>query len=186
MSWSTPKTWTAGAVTAAEMNAELRDNLAWLKAALAEHGITSDSVVGALLSARYGASMEVSGRSVADASDVAINFDTSDEEWDDAAFHDGVNRARFTIPTDGTYAISAFASFAANSTGRREAWIEKNGTDEYNRVRHDTSGGAAPTGIYTAVEVECSAGDYFIMRCRQASGTSLDVDARFQIRRIAA
>lgn len=185
MSWSSPKTWAAGAVTATEMNTELRDNLAWLKAALTTHGITSDSTVGALLSARYGASMTKTSQSVADATDVAIQFDAANEEWDDAAFHNDTAKARFTIPADGTYALSAWAQFEANGTGRREVWFEKNGTDAYNTIRLPTTGSVASTNLYVAVEVECVAGNYFILRCRQSSGSSLDVNARFQIRRIA-
>jgi hypothetical protein len=186
MAWSAPKTWTAGAATSAEFNSELRDNLIWLKAALTTHGITSDSIVGALLGARYGASMTATSVAVADATDVAISFDAANEEWDDAAFHNDVNKARFTIPADGTYALSAWVQYEADDQGFRAVWFEKNGTDAYNTIRTPTTGAAVSTNIYVAVEVECVAGDYFVMRCRQSSGSTLDVNARFQIRRIAA
>jgi hypothetical protein len=186
VAWTAPKTFTASsALTASELNTHLTANLTWLKDALAVIGQDSDSVAQVLQSARYGCSAYRSGVSVGDATDVAIQFETSDEVWDDAAFHDGVNKARFKAPTAGTYEVKAWAQFAANGTGRREIWFEVNGSDEYNRLRIPTTGSAASTNIFTACEIELSANDYVVMRARQSSGSTLDVNARFSIRRIA-
>jgi hypothetical protein len=191
MAWSAPKTWTAGAATSAEFNTEIRDNLLWLKAALTTLGQTSDSELRAILSAGYGASMTKTSQSVADATDVAISFDAADEEWDDAAFHNDTNKARFTIPATGTYELKVWVQFAAVSgdsagSSRREVWFEKNGVDEFNRVRIGNTGAVAATAITNAVDVEAVAGDYFVVRVRQTSGSTLNANARYQIRRIAA
>ena len=186
MAWTVPKTWTAGVVTAAEMNSEVRDNLTFIKDALTTHGITSDSVVQALLGARYGCSATITGYAIGDADDRTIQFSDSDLEWDDDTFHNDANKGRFTAPVTGTYECKAFIDFDPDGDGRREVWIEKNTTTEYNRVRVTSTGSSAATGLFTSVELEMNAGDYVIMMCRHTAGSTLDVDARFQIRRIAA
>ena len=43
MAWNHPSTWFNGAVTAAQMNAQIRDNMNWLKGALAAIRVTSDT-----------------------------------------------------------------------------------------------------------------------------------------------
>jgi len=114
-----------------------------------------------------------------------VQFDT--EEWDDAGFHSTVtNVQRVTIPTGGAgrYIFDSWTSFEANSTGRREAWFEKNGATEYNRVRLPANSNVA-TSFSNSVELSLNVGDYVVVRVRQNSGGDLDVDARLQVRRTA-
>jgi hypothetical protein len=185
MSWTTPKTWSAGsALPAADLNTYVRDNTEYIKDSLETHGITSDATPQPLKSGGYGCSLKTSGTvNLGDASDVQVQFD--DEEWDDAGFHSTVtNTARITIPTGGggRYLFNGHVSFAANSTGRRELWFEVNGADEYNRVRHQPVSSVA-TAIQTVLELELVAGDYVVLRARQNSGETLTASARLQARR---
>ena len=184
MAWTTPRTWTSGAVSAADMN-ETSDNLDWLKLALSIHGITSDSVVGTLQTTRYGVSSAVTSFAIPDATDKAVDFASADE-WDDADFHDpAVQNDRFFAPVTGTYDIKGWGKFDANSTGYRQAWVEKNDTTEYNKLSVVSAGGAVATGIFVAVELYLTANDYLNLRLRQNTGSSLNADARFQMRLIA-
>jgi hypothetical protein len=186
--WTTPKTWVAGsALTAAELNEQVRDDLTWVKDALTVHGITSDTTPQAIKSDRYGVSMS-GDDTAADATDAAISFGNSTEEYDDAGFHsENTNTSRITIPTGGagTYVFTAWVSFESNATGRREAWIEKNGATSYNRTRIATSGAGATTAFTVSCDIRCQVGDYFVVRVRQNSGSTLNVSARFQARRVA-
>ena len=185
-SWTTPKTWGAGAVTAAEFNEQLRDNQTWLKDTLTTHGLTSDTTPKVLLSARYGVSLTASV-SVNTGVDDSIDFTT--EEWDDAAFHsNSVNTARITIPTggDGTYEVKGWGQFSDGGTGLRSIWFEVNGATSYSRVRVPATGGSTNTGIYTSDEIELVAGDYVRLFARHNEGGTLSsCEFRFKARRVA-
>lgn len=186
MAWTTPKTFSAdAALTASELNTYLRDNQDWLKDALTTHGIESDSVVQVLKGARYGCSAYTESFTASDQEDRSVPFTTGEEEWDDAGFHNDTYQSRFTVPTAGTYECKLWVQFAANGTGVRQAWFEKNGADEYNRIRIATASSSVTTNIYVSVELELAANDYIIHRVRQNSGSSLDCRARASIRRIA-
>ena len=185
MAWTNPKTWFSGAITASEFNAQIRDNLAWLKAALATHGITSDTTRGPVLSARYGASALTTGASVSSDADVGIQFAVSDEEWKDAAgMHNDVNPRSFYPQGDFTYHVLVWASFAANSNGSRAVWIERSDGTQYNLVRVPATGSA--TNVSTGAYVEMAAGQSLALFVRQSSGSTLAVSARFQMVRVGA
>jgi len=184
MAWVTPRTWTSGAVSAADMN-ELRDSLQWLKDADTVHGITSDSTPQPLLSARYGVSVSISGDSFASGTDYAALFVNVDE-WDDDDFHDtGVNPRRIVIPVDGNYVLDGWFEYEANATGNRQMWFEKNGATEYNHVRVANSGSAAATSLFTSIKLPLLKDDYIQLYGRQSSGGSLDYEARLQVHRYA-
>ena len=185
-SWTTPKTYSGNTgLSASELNTYQRDDLTWLKDALATHGISSDSTIGTLLTARKGASLYVATWSVADTTDVAIQFADADASWDDANFHTDLTPARAHIPVDGTYGIIGYLSFEGDPSGRREGWIEVNLADTHFRSRIPAASGAA-TAFNIVGELELSKGDYIILRARQNSGSSLDVAARLTIRLIAS
>ena len=185
MAWTVPKTWTSGAVTAGEFNEQIRDNSDWLKDALTLHGITSDSVVGALLTARYGVSAAITNFSVPTATDKAVDF-TAADEWDDDNFHDpATSNDRFYIPDDGTYLLIGHALFEADEDGYRQVFIRKNDGSDYNKVSVPSLGPTVRTGITTSIEMELVTDDYLNLRCRHSAGGALDVDARFSVRRIA-
>lgn len=187
MPWTTPRTWVAGsAVTAAELNTDVRDNTDYLYDTLTTHGLTSDTTPQPIKSGGYGVNL-YTGTDIncADATDVAVGFDS--EEWDDASFHStSSNTSRVTIPTggDGRYLINVYTSFESNSSGRREVWFEKNAATEYSRVRLPAAQGAA-TSMSATIELALVAGDFVQVRVRQNSGSTLQVYARLQARRIA-
>jgi hypothetical protein len=187
VSFTTPKTWVAGsALTAAEANEQIRDNITYLNAALTVTGITSGTAVSIVKSAGYGVSLTNTSMNIADTSDVAVTF--TDEDWDDAGFHsNSFQTARITIPTggDGRYDFRGWVSYEANGTGRREAWFEVNTATEYARTRLVNLGTGASTAFGISSEIALVAGDYVQFRCRQNSGSSLSVSARFQARRTA-
>lgn len=192
-SWTTPKTWVANAnLTAAEMNSHVRDNETWLKDALSTHGITSDTTVQVVKTARYGWSTIYQGITV-----VGNNTDTAVKEWeesgdalarwDDAGFIAGGTATRFVIPSggDGTYQLNGYVSFSANATGHRQIWVRANGSSSYARVRIASLGSADPTGIGTSVALSLTATEYVELMIRQNSGSGISYEAIFQGHRIA-
>lgn len=181
-SWTTPKTWTASsALTAAELNEQVRDNLANVDERLDLHNITSESTLQPVYTARLGASVIVNNKSVSDSSDVVMTW--ASEEYDDADFMSGSN-TRLYAPRDGTFSFSIWLHYEAHASGRREAWLELQAATQYNRVRLPTVGGGAGTAIFTSCDIPMTKGQYVQAYTRQTSGTSLDVDGRFQVRYI--
>lgn len=185
--WVTPKTWVAAsAVTAAELN-EVRDDLLNIDERLTLHGLTSPTTLQPVLTAPYGCSFTLTGQSVSTGSDVSLSFADSDEEWETVeAMHTDSAPARFYPQGSYTYDVRVWAQFAANATGRRELWIERSDSTQYNRIRIPAVEAAAGTGIYTAAIIPMTAGQYLTAYVRQSSGTALDVSARFQMLRVGA
>lgn len=187
--WTSPKTWSAGAaVTAAELNAEVRDNLKNIDERLTVQGITSTSTVQPVLSARYGWSAYTETFDCNDGVDKAVQFAESDEEFKSiAGMHTDSAAARW-FPGGGSYDfhVSAWVQFAANGTGRREVWLERSDGTEYNRLRIPTTGSAASTNIQCVADITLNAGQYLIMYIRQSSGSTLSCNARIQAHRIGA
>lgn len=184
MAWTTPRTWASGALTSSALNTDVRDNTTWIKDALTTHGITSDSVVQPVKSARYGVSCAVTSYSVPTATDSSILF--ASEEWDDDGFHSVVTgTGRLTAPADGTYRIDAWAKFDINGTGYRTLWVEQDSATEYARVL-TAAVSTVVVGLHTSVVLELSATEYVRLFVRQNSLGNLNVDARFQMHRIGS
>lgn len=180
-----PTTWTNGELTAAELNTEIRDRLDWIKAALALHGVTSASVLGALVGARYGARLSVASVQCSDGNETGVNFDT--EDWDDDTFWAASpNPGRLTIPPggDGTYAIVAGGSYEQDGNGKRLIWLQKNGTETVGQVDRRNAVVGAVTPVATPYdEFELAAGDYVRVRLHQNSNSSLSCENVYLVAR---
>lgn len=192
MAWTTPKTWVAGALTAAELNEQVRDNTDWLKDAFTAIGQTSDSTFGQLRTAAYGAILiRTSNQTISDSTDTAVTFATGSmtEELDSDGLHSGAsNTARITIPAggDGIYLIGANARWAQNGTGIRTLWIELNGSASTGtRIAESRSApGASVNVIHSLSSVyQLASGDYVTLNCRQTSGGNLALEtAAYSVR----
>lgn len=187
-SYTAPKTYTGGsALTSAELNTYLRDDMKNLDERLILIGQTTNSaLLGALKSAPYGCVVKRNAtQSIADTTSEAITFPTADmtEELDSAAFHSGsTNTARLTIPVGGGgwYDIGACVQFEANATGRRDTWIELNGSAGTGTVILKEIRDAAPTSQTVANiggPTLLAAGDYITLNVLQTSGGALNVQS---------
>ena len=126
----------------------------------------------------------MASEAVPTATDKAIAWDT--EEWDDDGFWAvSPNPARVTVPVDGTYHFQGYCAFGINATGTRQLWLEVNSTTTYNKVVVQAVPSSAVTAIFTGCDLALSAGDYVNLRARHSAGSSLDVSARLQARRVS-
>lgn len=112
-------------------------------------------------------------QSIADATDTAISFDAvNNDAWD--CWSSG-NAARLTAPVTGRYMAVGQASFAANGTGYRRVFIEKNGTSTLGRS--DSPSAPAGTALWlnvTAQPFDMTKGDYIRLMVFQNSGGALN------------
>lgn len=187
MAWTTPKTWSAGPSTVAELNEQIRDNEVWLKAALTAIGQTSDSTFGQLKTAAYGCMLNrTAAQTITDATDTVITFPSGSvtEELDSDGLHSGVtNSARITIPAggDGVYLIGGNVRWETNSSGVRVLWAEYNGSAGTGTVISESriapSGSATQTSQLVFTVYLLASGDYVTLNVRQTSGASRDVQS---------
>jgi hypothetical protein len=124
-------------------------------------------------------------QSIADTTSEAITFPSADttEELDSDAFHSGsTNTARITVPTGGGgwYDLGACVQFESNATGRRDIWIELNGSAGTGTVILKEIRDAAPTsqtvGVISGPSL-LAAGDYITLNVLQTSGGALNVQS---------
>lgn len=157
--WTDPITWVvSNKVTAAQLNANLRDNLLYLY----------DPPRCAL--------RLTSTQSVANATDHTI-------EWDEAVWDshgdmwDAGGPSAITITRDGVYAFNLSVKWAENASGgKRAAYLQKNSS----RLRdfHELSAdGVSPFGSSNTIETNCVDGDSFDIDVRQLSGAALNLTA---------
>lgn len=121
MAWTTPKTWTAALVTVAELNAHVRDNLAWLKAPTS--GV-----------ATLAAQITTTSTSFTDATGLSVTMTTSGGNvmclFTGCVSNSGANQTILTLDADGdaqgatdglmtvtANAVSTSASFVYVITG---------------------------------------------------------------------
>lgn len=177
-SWSAPMTWVSGTnPTAAQFNAQIRDNETWLKDALTTHGITSDSTLGQVKAAVCGVHLGGSGtQSISNSSDTTLTWNT--ESYDTDAFHStSSNTNRITIPAGlgGYYLIAASVRFEAATGGDRRVWVEDDGGTILAR---QIARGATSSYAHLTVGFiwPLAAGDWVSARVFQDSGGAIDVD----------
>jgi hypothetical protein len=182
-SWTTPKTWVAGsALTAAEMNTHVRDNLTWLKDALSLHGIDSDSARGQLDGALYGVrALRTATQSILDGASTAVAL-TATDDFDSNSMHStSVNNTRVTIPAggDGVYLVGHGEEWAGNATGSRAGTIKLNGSTDITgtEIRVANAGGSTAVRSAAATAYQFSAADYIELYVLQNSGGSLNIQA---------
>lgn len=128
-------------------------------------GSFTDGIVGVALT-------RAAAQNIATGVDTAISFDTArmnTGEWD-------VNSAptRFTCVTPGMYAVTGRVSFAANATGYRKLYVNKNGGG-YVCADIRPANGSGATVCEVVALVYLKTGDYLELFANQTSGSGLDV-----------
>lgn len=183
MAWTTPKTWSDGAaLTAAELNEQLRDNAQWIHDVLTIYNIQSSAGARTIKPALGGVRVyRGSDQNISDSTFTNISFGT--EKFDtrnavSSTYHStSVNTDRLTVPSGaaGYYVVGANASFASNATGTRRM-----------RIQHSSDGviaadsRAPATGILT--QMTCTTlwyfavGDYAYVEVFQSSTGTLAID----------
>jgi hypothetical protein len=154
--WTAPRTWTVGEiVTDAELNANIRDNLLFLRAAHACRAFLS-------------ADVNVAGDSLPH----AINL--LSESFDTDGFHDpGFNPSRFTIPTglDGYYYLFATTNFESDAGGTfRDTLLRINNAFTVDVGRSGIFGGGAQAWPKAATIYRLIATDYVELCGRSDAG----------------
>lgn len=82
---------------------------------------------------------------------------------------------RLTIPTTGWYMVSAYTSYANNSSGRRLTSVILNGTTEVITTDYRMPVNGGTTNVTIAGLAYLTAGDYLELQVYQTSGGSLTV-----------
>jgi hypothetical protein len=176
--WTAPRTWVAGeTVTAAIMNTHLRDNLTWLKDALTQLNVTSDSAKAQITPALFGARAYHNANQAA-TSGAFLTVALNSERWDSSAFHDtAVNNSRLTIPasSSGYYLLGANVEWASNASGYRVIEVQQDGATLLLQDRRAPSSSTtmqAMTGI-----AQINAASYIELLAFQNSGGNLNVNS---------
>ncbi len=106
-----------------------------------------------------------------------IAFDA--EDYDTDAIHDLVtNTTRLTCRTAGVYDIKAGVRFAANATGYRQVYIQRNSSSA-NTIGAELRNASAvgPTDLNVSTSYKLAVGDYIEVVATQDSGGALDLSA---------
>lgn len=112
-----------------------------------------------------------SDQTITTATDTAVSW--SGANLDAWVCWEAGNATRLTAPLTGRYTASGWAKFAANATGVRAVWVQKNGTAEFGRVQVSASS-AQPTQLTVNAPVfDLTKGDYIELYVRQTSGGNL-------------
>lgn len=112
-------------------------------------------------------------QSIPDGTDTAISFDgVNSDAWGAWSL---TNATRLTARISGRYLAVGQVQFAANATGFRAAWIEKNGTQTFGRVQVPAVSGSPTWLSVTAQSFDMTAGtDWVRLSVRQNSGGALN------------
>lgn len=163
--FTTPTTWAAGNVpTAAQFNAQLRDNVLHLATPVACQATRTTNL------------------SIPNSTSTAITF-TSTDSWDTDSIHStSTNPSRFTIPTgqDGIYWCYCDALFAVAGGTIRYLAIYKNGSALVTTPGHLISAtqpfaAVFSTEVWGGREVLLAAGDYIEFHAFQDSGGAINI-----------
>lgn len=174
MPYNPPGTITVGdVITAAYLNAYVRDNPAYLKGVLS--GTETDKIPTAALTTNVGGRKTHSQIvSVVHATYTALYFDTVDLDQGGltSAFTD-----RLTIPTAGFYHFGASLLWFINAVGHRHVEISLNGgSNAVAQERKLAVGDGVRTTHNLAGFRYFLAGDILRVYCSQTSGGSLSLD----------
>ena len=158
MAYSTPRTWVAGEyVTAAELNANVRDDISFLGNPPACRVFNSGS------------------QSIAHNTETALTFDS--ERFDTDTMHSTVSLTnRVTINTAGLYLVTGTFQFALNGTGERRAILKVNATT-YIGFGQTAANLVVGSGLTIASVWKFAVADYVELRVQQTSGGALNIDA---------
>ena len=90
-----------------------------------------------------------------------------------------------TSSTNGFYAITAVATWTANSTGYRELYLERNSSYNVGWTGERAPSSDLLTRTVTATTYMLTSGSYIRFRCEQSSGGDLDLqNVRLYIGRV--
>lgn len=106
----------------------------------------------------------------------ALPFDTDEDEYVNASFHDLLNPSRITIPTGlgGDYEVGGMVRYSSNATGYRQTYIRKNGTTILVAdIRAAVNGQVTDVNISKVVRL--AADDYIELVVFQNSGATLSI-----------
>lgn len=170
MAWTAPKTWSVGDVlTAADMNAYVRDNTKWLG--------TDKPAARAYRSTSF--SHNSSGNWL------SIALDSERADTGSTGLHStSSNTERMTVPTGGGgwYLATGHISWDSDTVGDRLVGIEVNGTNGGGTfVAQDRAAGAAVGSRQSVAAVfRLVAGDYFVLSAFQNSGGTRTISSTAQ------
>ena len=157
MPWTTPRTWVATEiVTAAQMNAHVRDNL------------------GFLYTPPRGESRRSANLSIANNTAVAVTMQVEVHD-NDAIVDIAGNPTRLTIKTAGFYHVYGRMSWAVNSTGIRWAYVRLGGSTTLGgnlSPAHAVYGNYVNASFVRAFAVN----DYLELMVLQTSGGALNLN----------
>lgn len=114
-------------------------------------------------------------QSIADVSDVSIQWTTAQANSGVFSWATTPNPSRIAVTNAGRYAFSYTMAFAGNATGKRMAWLSKNGVIAGTASRyaqHDlpNNGAGEPWLVSGTAEIDLASGGYVELYCRQNSG----------------
>jgi hypothetical protein len=110
---------------------------------------------------------------------VSVNFNA--EDYDTDAFHStSTNTTRFTVPTGlaGKYLVTASLSYAANATGIRACYINRNSNGTITTFAgniYDNVGSILSTTVSASAIVDLAEADFIEIEAYQNSGAALNV-----------
>lgn len=181
-SFTTPATWSAATLTAAQLNEQLRDNTKNVDERLVTAGILSSTKLNQVRSALVGVRATASGNQTISAdTDTTVTWDT--EAYDSDAFHSTAsNTSRITIPSgmDGYYWVTVTVRwFGGPYSAPVHLWVEDDGGNAEGRVIHEMGDLGDGYMSLSFVTNALAAGDYLVARVRQGQVGSqiLDKDA---------
>lgn len=179
-----PRTWSDGAVTAADFNTEVRDRFDWVRDVLLLHGMDSATTPGRLAGAKYGCHVNAS-QGINDAADSVINWDN--EDWDSGFWSASPSPGRITVPSGGggLYLYILAGSYAADADNYRGLWLEKNGATILQRANASALGAAWDTTLRVMDLVMLSDTDYLQALTRHSANNNLTIDATLALIRLA-
>ncbi|MFD9943191.1 hypothetical protein ACFWYW_14640 [Nonomuraea sp. NPDC059023] len=168
----TPRTWTIGEVlSAAKMNAELRDALAFL------------------LAPPMAILRKTANQLLPNGIHQTLTYETEDLDRD-GGHSTTTNNTRYVAQTAGWHSLGAAAVFAANGSGWRDVMFQKNATSATRQNRAVVAaipGGAAQVAVAISGHMYLNVSDFVEVAVYQNSGGGLNVlpsdqDSRFEIR----
>lgn len=157
--WTDPITWVvSNKVTAAQLNANLRDNLDYL------------------YDAPRCALRITANQSVANATDHTVSW--SEAVWDSHGdMWDVGGPSAITITRAGVYAFNLSTEWAEDANGgKRAAYLHKNGS-RLRKFHECSADGVSPFASSNTIETNSAVSDSFTVVVRQLSGAALNLAA---------
>jgi hypothetical protein len=158
VAWTTPITWVSGnVVTAAQMNAHVRDNTNFLQDP------------PAVLATR------LSNVAIGTGADTSVPFIDTDIYDTDTMHSNVTNSSRLTCNTAGAFFITGTVQFGPNATGQRHARILLNSATELAGESLLSPDSGHPVRLTVGVQWKLAVTDFVELQVFQASGAGLSI-----------